>query len=120
MREIINGGAELCVAELSSGAIKHATQCLMTQIHIRKTTNKTTEEKKVSTTTKVEKDEEDDVSECDILNAITRRFAYLKSLLSVGDNWVMSRLSSGQKARVQLCLQLLLPTRVILMDEVQT
>jgi ABC-type uncharacterized transport system ATPase subunit len=36
----------------------------------------------------------------------------------VEEDWVISKLSAGQRARVQLALQLLRPKRVLLMDEV--
>ena len=47
----------------------------------------------------------------------TRR-AELISLLGVDVNWSMSRVSDGQRRRVQICLGLLKPFQVLLCDEV--
>jgi ATPase subunit of ABC transporter with duplicated ATPase domains len=50
--------------------------------------------------------------------ALARRAARLAQCLGVEEDWVISKLSAGQRARVQLALQLLRPKRVLLMDEV--
>mmetsp|Transcript_10177 Transcript_10177/g.12346 ORF Transcript_10177/g.12346 Transcript_10177/m.12346 type:complete len:844 (+) Transcript_10177:3-2534(+) len=94
---IVNGGAELSVQDISPGIIKHATRCVLAQAQDHQTGT---------------------LDESTALQVVTRRFEYLKALLEVQEQWVMIRVSSGQRARIQLCLQLLLPTKVVLMDEV--
>jgi ABC-type uncharacterized transport system ATPase subunit len=118
MRDITNGGAELSVSQLSSGVIKHASDCLLSTYKTRNISNLTTEASKEARSELSSSSNEVDQFSSMVSAALDRRWLHLKSLLKVGESWVMSRLSSGQKARVQLCLQLLLPTRVILMDEV--
>jgi CCR4-NOT complex subunit CAF16 len=65
-----------------------------------------------------------DVRVGDILSAYTGidpvRRARLVEILDVDPTWRMSRVSSGQRRRVQLVLGLLRPAEVLLLDEVTT
>lgn len=65
-----------------------------------------------------------DVPVSDILSAYTGidpiRRARLIQILDVDPAWRMSRVSSGQRRRVQLVLGLLRPAEVLLLDEVTT
>lgn len=65
-----------------------------------------------------------DVRVADILSAYTGidplRRARLVQILDVDPTWRMSRVSSGQRRRVQLVLGLLRPAEVLLLDEVTT
>lgn len=67
---------------------------------------------------------EADVAVADILSAYTGidpvRRARLVQILDVDPTWRMSRVSSGQRRRVQLVLGLLRPAEVFLLDEVTT
>ena len=44
----------------------------------------------------------------------------IRHLLNINPDWMMNELSDGQRRRVQLLLQLVRPTKVVLLDEVTT
>uniref|UniRef100_A0A7S2H6R9 ABC transporter domain-containing protein n=1 Tax=Octactis speculum TaxID=3111310 RepID=A0A7S2H6R9_9STRA len=50
--------------------------------------------------------------------SLPARLERLSRILEVADGWFLSKLSSGQKTRVMLLIQLLPPKRIVLLDEV--
>ena len=56
----------------------------------------------------------------DLQEAYPERREMLRRLMGVNLDWRMHQLSDGQRRRVQIFLQLLRPSRVLLLDEVTT